>query len=50
MDGGTLTILVRGNEDYDGLEVADLESTEKLDSEGIGWKHLSCLFPQLQMK
>jgi isopenicillin N synthase-like dioxygenase len=36
MDGGTLTILVRGNEGYDGLEVADLESTEKLDSEGIG--------------
>jgi isopenicillin N synthase-like dioxygenase len=35
MDGGTLTILVRGNEDYDGLEVADLESTEKLDGEGI---------------
>lgn len=36
MDGGTLTILIRGDDDYDGLEIADLESTEKLDGEGIG--------------
>lgn len=36
MDSGTLTILVRASEGYDGLEIADLQSTEKLDSEGIG--------------
>lgn len=36
MDAGTLTILVRDDRDFDGLEVADLESTEELGSEGIG--------------
>lgn len=36
MDGGTLTILAREDADCDGLEIADLQSTEKLDSEGIG--------------
>ncbi|KAJ5672582.1 hypothetical protein N7507_001709 [Penicillium longicatenatum] len=35
-DSGTLTILVRSNESCDGLEIADLQSTEKLDSESIG--------------
>ncbi|KAJ5647420.1 hypothetical protein N7490_003792 [Penicillium lividum] len=35
-DGGTLTILVRNSDAGDGLEIADLRSTEKLDSEGIG--------------
>lgn len=35
-DGGTLTILVRSSEACDGLEIADLRSTEKLDSEEIG--------------
>ncbi|KAJ5759937.1 hypothetical protein N7520_007093 [Penicillium odoratum] len=35
-DGGTLTILVRNSNAGDGLEIADLRSTEKLDSEGIG--------------
>ncbi|KAJ5280949.1 hypothetical protein N7478_006321 [Penicillium angulare] len=36
MDGGTLTILARATGAYDGLEIADLTTTEKLDSEGIG--------------
>jgi len=36
MDSGTLTILARDNAEYDGLEIANLQSTEKLDSEGIG--------------
>lgn len=36
MDGGTLTILVRDDGECDGLEIADLQSTEKLNSEGIG--------------
>lgn len=36
MDAGTLTILVRDDRDFDGLEVADFGSTKKLDSEGIG--------------
>ncbi|KAJ5107923.1 hypothetical protein N7456_004598 [Penicillium angulare] len=36
MDGGTLTILARATEAHDGLEIADLTTTEKLDSEGIG--------------
>lgn len=35
-DGGTLTILVRGNGNFDGLEVADLETTKEVDSERIG--------------
>lgn len=35
-DSGTLTILVRSSEACDGLEIADLRSTEKLDSEGVG--------------
>jgi isopenicillin N synthase-like dioxygenase len=36
MDGGTLTILARENSECDGLEVADLETTDKMDSGGIG--------------
>ncbi|KAJ6034416.1 hypothetical protein N7460_008591 [Penicillium canescens] len=36
MDSGTLTILVRAREACDGLEIADLRTTDKLDSEGIG--------------
>lgn len=36
MDGGTLTILIREDDDGDGLEVADLESTEELGSDGVG--------------
>ncbi|KAJ5494259.1 hypothetical protein N7463_010346 [Penicillium fimorum] len=36
MDGGILTILVRAADVHDGLEIADLRTTEKLDSEGIG--------------
>ncbi|CAI7583545.1 unnamed protein product [Penicillium pancosmium] len=36
MDGGTLTILIREDDDSDGLEVADLESTEELGSDGVG--------------
>ncbi|KAJ5223475.1 hypothetical protein N7468_008017 [Penicillium chermesinum] len=36
MDGGTLTVLIREDGECDGLEIADLQSTEKLDSEGIG--------------
>lgn len=35
-DGGTLTILIRSSDACDGLEIADLRSTERLDSEGIG--------------
>lgn len=36
MDGGTLAILIREDDDGDGLEVADLESTEELGSDGVG--------------
>lgn len=38
MDSGILTVLVRATdtEACDGLEIADLGTTEKLDSEGIG--------------
>ncbi|CRL21688.1 unnamed protein product [Penicillium camemberti] len=36
VDSGILTILVRAAEAHDGLEIADLGTTEKLDSEGIG--------------
>jgi isopenicillin N synthase-like dioxygenase len=36
MDGGTLAILIRENDDGDGLEFADLESTEELGSDGVG--------------
>lgn len=36
MDGGTLAILIREDDDGDGLEVADLESTEELSSDGVG--------------
>lgn len=35
-DSGTLTILARATEACDGLEIADLGSTEKLNSEDIG--------------
>lgn len=30
MDGGTLTILVRAGEGSDGLDIANLDSTEKV--------------------
>lgn len=36
MDSGTLTMLFRSHNVNDGLEVADLETTRKQDSEGIG--------------
>jgi isopenicillin N synthase-like dioxygenase len=36
MDAGTLTILVRYPGDHDGLEVTDLDSTDKRGSEGVG--------------
>jgi isopenicillin N synthase-like dioxygenase len=36
MDGGTLAILIREDDEDDGLEVADLESTEELGSDGVG--------------
>ncbi|KAJ5812312.1 hypothetical protein N7474_008613 [Penicillium riverlandense] len=36
MDAGTLTILVRYPGDHDGLGVADLDSTDKRGSEGVG--------------
>ncbi|KAJ5227825.1 hypothetical protein N7489_008533 [Penicillium chrysogenum] len=36
MDSGTLTILFRSHNENDGLEIADLETTEKQDSEGVG--------------
>ncbi|KAL4889254.1 hypothetical protein BDV59DRAFT_195803 [Aspergillus ambiguus] len=36
MDSGTLTILFRSYDKNDGLEIADLETTEKQDSEGVG--------------
>ncbi|KAL6233542.1 hypothetical protein BDW75DRAFT_214875 [Aspergillus navahoensis] len=36
MDSGTLTILFRSHDENDGLEIADLETTEKEDSEGVG--------------
>ncbi|KAF3399783.1 hypothetical protein F1880_008377 [Penicillium rolfsii] len=36
MDSGTLTILFRSHDKNDGLEIADLETTEKQDSKGIG--------------
>lgn len=35
-DGGTLTILVRENDEFDGLEIADLETTNEVNSERIG--------------
>ncbi|KAJ6004687.1 hypothetical protein N7540_013056 [Penicillium herquei] len=35
-DGGTLTILVREGREFDGLEVADLETTNEVDSARIG--------------
>ncbi|KAJ5785877.1 uncharacterized protein N7503_011089 [Penicillium pulvis] len=35
-DSSILTILVRSSEACDGLEIADLRSTDKIDSEGIG--------------
>ena len=35
-DGGTLAILIREDDPDDGLEVADLESTEELSSDGVG--------------
>ncbi|KAJ5679925.1 hypothetical protein N7462_008169, partial [Penicillium macrosclerotiorum] len=38
MDGGTLTILIREDDDSDGFEVADLETTEELGSDGVGRK------------
>ncbi|OJZ80458.1 hypothetical protein ASPFODRAFT_707808 [Aspergillus luchuensis CBS 106.47] len=36
MDSGTLTVLFRSHDETDGLEIADLETTEKQDSEGVG--------------
>ncbi|KAJ5610287.1 hypothetical protein N7510_007006 [Penicillium lagena] len=36
MDVGTLTILLRCPGDHDGLAVADLDSTDKRGSEGVG--------------
>lgn len=36
MDSGTLTILFRSHNENDGLQIADLETTEKQDSEGVG--------------
>lgn len=36
MDSGIIRILVRATEAHDGLEIADLRTTEILDSEGIG--------------
>lgn len=36
MYSGTLTILFRSQNENDGLEIADLETTEKQDSEGVG--------------
>ena len=36
MDSGTLSILIRASEEFDGLEVADRESTKELGSERIG--------------
>ncbi|CAG7996312.1 unnamed protein product [Penicillium nalgiovense] len=36
MDSSIVTILIRATEARDGLEIADLETTDKLDSEGIG--------------
>lgn len=36
MDSGTLTILFRSHDENDGLEIADLETTEKRDSKGVG--------------
>lgn len=36
IDSGTLTILFRSHDENDGLEIADLETTEKQNSEGVG--------------
>lgn len=36
MDSGTFTILFRSHDENDGLEIADLETTKKQDSEGVG--------------
>ncbi|BCR99934.1 uncharacterized protein AKAW2_50276S [Aspergillus luchuensis] len=36
MDSGTLTVLFRSYDETDGLEIADLETTKKQDSEGVG--------------
>ncbi|CAG8899778.1 unnamed protein product [Penicillium egyptiacum] len=36
MDSSIFTILIRATEACDGLEIADLSTTEKLGSEGIG--------------
>ncbi|BCS24999.1 uncharacterized protein APUU_41443S [Aspergillus puulaauensis] len=35
-DSGTLTVLFRSFNGNDGLEIADLQTTEKQDSEGVG--------------
>ncbi|KAJ5481405.1 hypothetical protein N7475_000217 [Penicillium sp. IBT 31633x] len=35
-DSGTLTILFRSHDENDGLEIADLEATEKQNSEHVG--------------
>lgn len=35
-DSGTLTFLFRSFNGNDGLEIADLQTTEKQDSEGVG--------------
>jgi isopenicillin N synthase-like dioxygenase len=36
MDSSIVTILIRATEEDDGLEIADLSTTDKIDSEGIG--------------
>jgi isopenicillin N synthase-like dioxygenase len=36
MDSGTFTILFRSHHENDGLEIADLETTKRKDSEGVG--------------
>ncbi|KAJ5270564.1 hypothetical protein N7497_008666 [Penicillium chrysogenum] len=36
MDSSIVTILIRATEERDGLEIADLSTTDKLDSESIG--------------
>lgn len=36
MGSGTLTILFSSRDENDGLEIADLETTEKQDSDGAG--------------
>lgn len=42
-DSGTLTILIRASDESDGLEIADLQSTNKVNSEGITLE--ACFIP-----